>query len=308
MVEAHAQRRGPARPNQRNHQEPPAHAIAAPGLVAVPGLVGGHDLVPLRRRADRDATTQSQGCPAPLRRVISIDKKKVPPKGKLPTKPKGVVDQKLLPAVTELATTWQRDGEDHSFATTEEFYQALVKAVTNKDDGKTPKQNEGEKARHAKGKAPWPTIIHASTVEGKVESVDWSSFDTDGADALLTELLEATVQISSNTETTACHGNAHRKLPKPVDEALQKPLASMPEYKQPDHTDYIELLIRGHKKESGIERGIIDRKDGSLYLTAHYDKGSFVQLINAPGNLVADWQGKAEKYCQLLKSFAPQPK
>lgn len=334
MAEFHSRLRPPVPLTDTDMASTQADSGTPAGVRAVPGLLDGPDLVPLRRatviamdgQASHGADRREQALrrhladapgpsgastppplPAPLRRLVTIGGTPYPAKKKLPNKPKGTVPQKLLPDVTALATTWQGDEVDHTYTTAEAFYQALVAAVLSKGDGKASKQAEGKKERRPKGKAPWPTIIHASTVEGRVQAVDWSSFDTDAADALLTELLEATVQLSSNTETTACHGNSHRKLPKPVDEARPEPLASIPKYQQPDHTDYIELLVRGHKKESGIERGIIDRRDGGVYLTAHYDKGSFVELVNAPRSLIADWQAKAEEYCRLLKSFAPKP-
>lgn len=80
-------------------------------------------------------------------------------------------------------------------------------------------------------------------------------------------------------------------------------MSDLKKSEQPDHTPYIEFLIPGHKKATGIERGIIDRDDGLIYITAHYTKGSFVLLSGAPNDLVQDWQGKATAYCNLLKQM-----
>src|SRR5205085_10487951 len=111
------------------------------------------------------------------------------------------------------------------------------------------------------------------------------------------ELTQCEVQVSSNPKTTACHGNDHQKLPKKVIPDLAAKAPSV----QPDHTPYIEFLIPGHKASSGIERGVFDRADGLIYITAHYTKGSFVWLSGAPAALVADWQQKASRYVQALK-------
>jgi hypothetical protein len=148
---------------------------------------------------------------------------------------------------------------------------------------------------------PWGTLAHAVTVNGNITEVDWTSFEVNAAQALEDELCRCPVQIASNGTTTAYHGNAHKKLPKPVVVPENRPLHEVPKDQQHLYTDYIEFTIAGgHKnKHNGIERGILDRQTGAIFITAHYDKGSIVLLKNAPNSIVADWRAKADAYQEL---------
>ena len=73
-----------------------------------------------------------------------------------------------------------------------------------------------------------------------------------------------------------------------------KEFKELPQNEQIKLTPYVEILIPGHKNSaSEIERGIIDVWSKQVYLTAHYDKGSFVWLSGAPDALVNTWRMKA---------------
>lgn len=149
--------------------------------------------------------------------------------------------------------------------------------------------------------APWARLAHAVKREdanGLVE-MPWASFGTH-APALEAELKACNVQVSSNPDTTACHGNSHGKLPKKVITPTGVPLDEVEIKEQPKHTPYYEFLIPGHKKENEIERGILDRNSQQIYITAHYETGSFVWLSGAPRSLLDNWLRKVAKYRQDL--------
>ena len=78
-------------------------------------------------------------------------------------------------------------------------------------------------------------------------------------------------------------------------------MSELPYGKQANYTPYIEFLIAGHKQENGIERGILDREAGLIYVTAHYDVGSIAWLSGAPGSLITNWSEKAKKYTRFMR-------
>ena len=199
----------------------------------------------------------------------------------------------VVEQVTALAKMWRDDTEEanRTFATADVFYQALFDRVITQ--GKPPQGTTGNRWNHLK---------NAVQQGGSLTEVSWAAFSAPLAATLEADLMNCRVQTSSNPNTTACHGNAHHKLPKKVVAPNESGLlADLPAAQQPDHTPYIEFLVEGHKKETGIERGILDKDSGQIYLTAHYDKGSIVWLSGAPATLVGDWQAKALTYCNDLK-------
>lgn len=144
----------------------------------------------------------------------------------------------------------------------------------------------------------WGALAAGVVKSGAVTVVQWSSFSDDAANNLEAELCECPVQRVSTGRTTAWHGNAHRKLPKKVAGPGGEPLDQVAKDQQHLYTDYVEFTIAGgHKnKHNGIERGILDRITGQIYITAHYDRGSIVWLTGAPNSVVTDWRGKADDY------------
>jgi hypothetical protein len=94
--------------------------------------------------------------------------------------------------------------------------------------------------------------------------------------------------------------NSHGKLPKKVITPGNVPLDEVAIKQQPLHTPYYEFLIPGHKSENEIERAILDRNSRQIYITAHYETGSFVWLSGAPKALLDNWVAKASKYRQHL--------
>jgi hypothetical protein len=198
----------------------------------------------------------------------------------------------VVAQVETIARQW-RDDEvatpARSFATADALYQAVFDHVIS-----TGKPGVASNANR------WNKLKAGVETEGKVTEVPWASFGAVEGPALDADLAACGVQISGNTGTTACHGNTHHKLPKKINVPGGGLLSALPPNQQPAHTDYIEFLIPGHKKETGIERGILDRAAGQIYVTAHYDVGSFVWLSGAPGGLVANWQAKAAAYILTL--------
>jgi hypothetical protein len=227
--------------------------------------------------------------------------KKNAPLPKIPSAIEVQYSPALVKKVKTLAQQWRDDEieQDRTFTTPTAFYQALVLQLTAQSQTTTQDQAPAQ-GQWTKPPALWDKLKAAVDTPGDVTEIPWSSFSQDESTALATELMRCEVQISGNAKTTACHANLHEKLPKKVENA--KTLADLPASEQPDHTPYIEFLITGHKKTTGIERGIIDRESGAIYLTAHYTKGSFALLSGAPGNLVQDWQAKATGYCRVLKT------
>jgi hypothetical protein len=215
---------------------------------------------------------------------------------KLPEIP-GAVSQRyqayVLEKVRALASAWRDDAEENgrAFDTPEAFYQALADMVIT----------QGQADAKATGGDPWPKLKAAVDTAGNLTEVPWASFGDDAKVSLQAKLLECEVQVSSNTDTTACHANKHQKLPKKVVAPDGKELDELSTDQQPDYTPYIEFLLSGQKKATGIERGILDRDAGQIYLTAHYDQGSIAWLSGAPQVIVDDWREKARVYCQTLK-------
>jgi hypothetical protein len=198
-----------------------------------------------------------------------------------------VVDQ-----VETLARQWRDDAvatPARAFATADLFYQAVFDHVLTQG-----------KAGVASDANRWAKLKAGVKTAGNVTEVPWANFGAVEGPLLDTDLSACGVQISGNTGTTACHGNTHHKLPKKVNVPGGQELSSLLPSQQPAHTDYIEFLVPGHKNETGIERAILDRATGQIYITAHYTVGSFVWLSGAPGGLVANWQAKALTYVNSL--------
>lgn len=188
-----------------------------------------------------------------------------------------------------LAEQWVTDGEERApFATAEHLYRKIFGRLVHA--GTAPDAPTNYPA--------WTVLKNAVETEGQVTEVKWANFNTQEGTKLLDELMNCNVQRSGNAETTAFHGNAHGKLPKRVAGPNGEVLAEMPKADQQNHTPYVEFLIPGHKKENGIERGILDRTSGLIYVTAHYDVGSFAWLSGVPGALVSNWSKKATEYAR----------
>jgi hypothetical protein len=185
-----------------------------------------------------------------------------------------------------LARVWRDDEieDGRAFASVEEFWRAVFHSVITEGTADTEEQP-----------APaWSRLAAAVKQEGKLTELPWASLEPKSARALVAELQHLPVQASSNPKSTAFHANAHQKLPKKVNVPDGKELRDLPPDQQVKLTPYVEILIPGHKNDpSEIERGIIDVWDKQVYLTAHYDKGSFVWLSGAPDALVNPWRMKA---------------
>jgi hypothetical protein len=188
-----------------------------------------------------------------------------------------------------LAEQWVTDGEERApFAAPEDFYRKIFGRLVHA--GTAPDAPTNYPA--------WTVLKNAVDTEGNVTEVKWSNFNPVQAGLLLQELSACNVQRSDNENTTAFHGNAHGKLPKQVAGPNGELVSTLPKTDQQNHTPYVEFLIPGHKKENGIERGILDRTAGLVYITAHYDVGSFAWLSGVPGSLVSNWSKKASDYAR----------
>jgi hypothetical protein len=185
--------------------------------------------------------------------------------------------------------------ENRTFANATALYQPLFAQVL----GPTPDQDVKPSGRDA-----WSTLFKAVKQSGQVTEVPWTSMKPEDAAGLRDELLACPIQRSSNTRTTACHGNTHHKLPKRVTVPGGRALDELPAHEQPAHTPYYEFLIKGHKTTTGIERGILDRDSGHIYISAHYTEGSFAWLSGAPAEIAADWGAKVVEYWGEL-GYAP---
>jgi hypothetical protein len=186
----------------------------------------------------------------------------------------------------ELAKTWREDAveEDRSFATADDFWKAVFHSVITDGTADTTQQSA----------AAWDRLAQAVKQSGNVTELPWASLEPKSARALLAELQHASVQASSNPRASPFHENEHQKLPKKVNVPPGKELKQLPVSEQIKLTPYVEILVPGHKNDpSEIERGIIDVWSKQVYLTAHYDKGSFVWLSGAPDALVNPWRMKA---------------
>ncbi len=325
--------RGGGRQARRSAPEPAttrdlaARATQSVNQAGGPEALGPERLLTLQRAAgNRAVCSVLQRCMPPsagssLQRKVKLGDASAPwlnKKSPLPKMPASYQDEfspATIKKAKELAQRWVGDDveQGRTFADADVFYRTVFSQVTA--SAQTGRQEEpGEKAKgRNKTKAPkqdkpgedpavavWDKIVAATEVEGNVTELPWSSFTTDEAGVLGPELLKCGVQISSNAKTTACHGNDHKKLPKQVNVSGFKELREVPSHQQPAHTSYIEFLVPGHKSKIGIERAILDKDDGLIYITRHYTEGSFVLLSGAPDNLVQDWTAKAEEYCRIL--------
>jgi hypothetical protein len=197
-----------------------------------------------------------------------------------------VIDQ-----VNALAAKWRDDDVEGTFASADDFYRKLFNHVVIRGTAAVAPTNYG----------CWKVLGDAVAAEGNLTEVKWSNLNATEAGKLLNELQQCQVQISGNVSTTACHANAHGKLPKRVAGPNGELVSDLPARDQPRYTPYIEFLITGHKTENGIERGILDRVSGLVYVTAHYDVGSIAWLSGVPGALVSNWSRKAKDYTRLLR-------
>jgi hypothetical protein len=213
-------------------------------------------------------------------------------KGALPAIPKEFEDRYesyVVEAVRQRAEEMRDDKEtaNREFANANDFYKPLFDSFT---------QPMAAEAVEPSNRDRWSTLAKAVKKSGQVTEVPWASLGQTEGETLSAELQDCPVQRSGNTRTTACHGNTHQKLPKKVTVPNGKSLDQLDPHKQPPHTPYYEFLIAGKKNSTGIERGILDKDSGLIYITAHYTVGSFVWLSGAPGDLVEDWRGKVEAY------------
>ena len=218
-------------------------------------------------------------------------------KGKLPAIPPaiaGLYQPYVIKQVETLAEQMRADAvtAGREFATADLFYQPLFDQVVT----------TGTAAGAVDKRPAWTLLKAAVEKQGNVTEVPWTTFSATEATKLEGDLAACPVQVSDNPRTTACHGNVHGKLPKKVVVPGGGLLSDKPQHEQFDPTPYIEFLIAGGQKGiTGIERGILDKDAGLIYVTAHYTRGSFVWLSGAPATLVANWQAKAARYGRILK-------
>ena len=248
------------------------------------------------RAAARDAHQLREGSADGelLQRRVTVGTKLYNVKERLPPIPPFMAaryQDRVVTAAMAIVEGWRDDGVTTTARTwteTSQLYQAAIDQVLTKASAATVSSS-----------APWARLAFAVKREdanGLVE-MPWASFgDGEAATALEEELKKCNVQISSNPDTTACHGNSHNKLPKKVITPTGVALDKLPKDQQPLYTPYYEFLIPGHKSENEIERGILDRRSKLIYITAHYETGSFVWLSGAPEALLDNWLRKAAKY------------
>jgi hypothetical protein len=189
-------------------------------------------------------------------------------------------------ALREEATKWIADktnDKTREFTDADLFYRAVAKTLAV---AAAPSEDQR-----------WTVLGKAAKKSGKVTEVKWSTFNTVEAPQLLAELQACTIQLSSNPDTTAAHGNAHGKLPK---KGLGDKLHKLSHGDQCDKTPYYEFLVTG-QPASGITRGVFDKDARLVYLTAHYDQGSFVLLSGAPAGLLNDWGVKVAAFIRTQK-------
>jgi hypothetical protein len=235
----------------------------------------------LQRMAGNQAVARS----ATLHRKVKIGKTTLTA---APAVPPVVLKESGLKAAAlkAEATKWVNDkvtDKSRTFTDDEHFYRTVAKSVAS--------------ASAASEDARWTILGKAAKKNGKVTEVKWSTFNSVEGPLLLAELTACTIQLSSNSDTTAAHGNAHGKLPK---KGLGENLKKLSAGDQCDKTPYFEFLVAG-QSASGITRGVFDKDDGRVYLTAHYDEGSFVWLTGAPAALVADWNTKVAAFIKIQK-------
>jgi hypothetical protein len=249
------------------------------------------------RAAARDVQRLREGAAdgGLLQRRVTVGTKQYNVRERLPAFPPTMAaryQDRVVTAVTNVVEGWRDDAvtAGRTWTDASKLYQAAIDQVIEQGG-----------AAAASTTAPWARLAFAVAREdanGMVE-MPWASFGAGGA-ALEDELKKCNVQISSNPDTTACHGNSHNRLPKKVITPTGVPLDDVEKEKQPLYTPYYEFLIPGHKSENEIERGVLDRNSRQIYITAHYESGSFVWLSGAPKALLDNWVMKASKYRQHL--------
>ena len=296
---AHGGRRVPARQPVAPARGAP---VAQPSRAGAPSPVDATLLRCLQRAVEdravaRDVQRLREGSAdgGLLQRKVTVGTKLYNTREKLPPMPPTMAARyhaHAIAAVTAIVEGWRDDAVTvgRTWTDTSKLYQAAIDQFLTQPS-----------AAPVSATAPWARLAFAVRREdanGLVE-MPWASFGA-GAAALEAELKACKVQISSNPDTTACHGNSHGKLPKKVITPTGVPLDEVEIKDQPKYTPYYEFLIPGHKSENEIERGILDRNSRQIYITAHYETGSFVWLSGAPKALLDNWVAKASKYRQQL--------
>lgn len=265
-----------------------------------PGASGAEAewLLQLQRAAGNRATLavvqrlSAPGTPLAVQRKVKFGNKqflkKNAPLPAIPANLAAAYQESVVARVRVLAEGMRDDAvtNGRAFANETVFYQALFTQVLT----------ESTAVAGAKTANPWGKLAFEVKQEGGVRDVPWASFETAAAASLQAELAACSVQVSNNQGTTACHGNKNNRLPKKVNTPGGVALDTLPKGQQAQYTDYIEFLIPGHKSTIDIERAILDRAAGIIYITAHYESGSFVRLSGAPPALVANWTVKAATY------------
>jgi hypothetical protein len=236
-------------------------------------------------------TAGNQAVARALQRKVKIAPKKgwakaLEPLPEMPPRFNDKYQPYVVDKARDLAKTWREDAieENRSFASADDFWKAVFHSVITEGTADTTQQST----------AAWDRLAHAVKQPGNVTELPWASLEPKSARALLAELQHLPVQASSSGKSFPFHANAHNKLPKKVNVPPGRELKQLPPDEQIKLTPYVEILIPGHKNDpSEIERGIIDVWSKQVYLTAHYDKGSFVWLSGAPDALVNPWRMKA---------------
>jgi hypothetical protein len=291
--------------NPRNRRREPASAAARePGspLIPTPATLLASLQQTVGNRAvagELQGLRSGSAATGLLARKVKIGNAKwVGKNGKLPAIPatiSGGYQEYVIAAVRRRAEALRDDetaGTPRTFTTADLFYQPLFDQFITQGTAVVPVSASGRWSR-----------LSFDVKQGVVKEVPWASFGAlPGAPAGVTEgtaleadLAACEVQVSSNPRTTACHGNVNGLLPKKVTVPGGALLASLPKAQQPTYTPYIEFLIPGRKSEFGIERGMLDRVSGQIYITGHYNDG-FAWLSGAPAALVANWTAKAATY------------
>ena len=184
----------------------------------------------LQRMAGNQAVARS----ATLHRKVKIGKTTLTA---APAVPPVVLEESGLKAAAlkAEATKWVNDkvtDKSRTFTDDEHFYRTVAKSVAS--------------ASAASEDARWTILGKAAKKNGKVTEVKWSTFNSVEGPLLLAELTACTIQLSSNSDTTAAHGNAHGKLPK---KGLGENLKKLSAGDQCDKTPYFEFLVAGQVGE-----------------------------------------------------------
>lgn len=165
-----------------------------------------------------------------------------------------------------------------------------------KKSGKVQEQTKGEVKEldiRARLKGVGPTsdasdlsygvmdVIAGSSLNGTagVVIVDFGSLKaTDEQKNVVIELLKNVPVQAGSAKSTPWHKNEHGKLPR-----------------KQGRTPYLEFLISGYKSKNLIERAVYDTQDRIVYLTCHYDTGSFVRLDGLPDDVKMEMDRRAEE-------------